>query len=109
MIMQKRILETIGEEYIPKVEIKDDGKSILVCNMRVCLTPTECAIVAFLIERGDWVSKEELSDSISNERDITPSSIAVHISNLNRKVSLVSGRKLVEGNRDAKYRIFPNV
>ena len=106
--MQEVYSDIFGKEYAEKVALKDDGKSILVCNFRVWLTPTEYAIVALLTERGDWLTKDEISALISTDKVISSSSIAVHVANLNKKASRISGRRIVEGNREAKYRISPN-
>ncbi len=97
--------EIYGNSYREKISVKNDGKSILLCNYRIELTPSEYALVALLLNKKDWVDRAE----ISRELTIKESSIPVHVANTNKKAEFVSGRKLLVGSRNGEYRIAENV
>ena len=98
---------TFGTEYAEPVSVINDGASILVRNYRVRLTAYEHMIVALLIRSGNWVLKSDIAAEMSCEKAVNPSVISVHVANINKKVSAVTGRKLIEGNRESEYRIIP--
>ena len=93
--------EIFGQSFAEKLCLQNDGKCILLCNYRVELTQSEYSIVSYLASRSDWAERAELSLVTG----IKESSIPVHIANINKKASLVSGRKLIEGKRSGEYRI----
>ena len=93
-----------GEDFCQGIAVIPDGKGILICNYRVELTLAEHTIVAFLFERGTWTDRKEISSVLS----VKEKSIPVHVSNINKKARMVSGRGLIEGNRSGEYRVFPN-
>ena len=97
--------ETYGNGYREKIAVKNDGKSILVCNYRIELTQGEYALVSLLVNKKEWTSRKD----ITNETGINASSIPVHVANINKKVRSVSGRKLLEGNRNGDYRVSENI
>ena len=93
--------EIFGESYRQKISPLSDGKSILLCNYRIELTAGEYSIVSFLSIKSNWIPRTEISVCTS----IKESSIPVHIANINKKASSITGRKLLEGNRSGEYRI----
>ena len=93
--------ETFGDSYTEKISVLNDGKGILVCNYRVELTSAEHAVISILTEKADWIQRAEISRSTG----VRESSIPVHVANINKKVSAVTGRKVLEGNRSGEYRI----
>ncbi len=97
--------ESFGDSYREKVALKNDGKSILVCNYRIELTQSEYALVSLLINKKEWTAREEIANNVG----ISSSSIPVHVANINKKARSVSGRKLLEGNRSGEYRISDNI
>ena len=97
--------ESFGDSYREKIALRNDGKSILVCNYRIGLTQGEYALVAFLVNKKEWTSPKD----ITSETGINLSSIPVHVANINKKARSVSGRKLLEGNRSGDYRLSENI
>ena len=97
--------ESFGDSYREKIALRNDGKSILVCNYRIGLTQGEYALVAFLVNKKEWTSPKD----ITSETGLNASSIPVHVANINKKSRSVSGRKLLEGNRSGDYRLSENI
>ena len=97
--------ENYGESYHEKIALRNDGKSILLCNYRIELTPSEYALVSLLLNKSGWTDRAEILQKV----EIKPSSIPVHIANINKKAYSVSGRKLLEGNRSGEYRVSDNI
>ena len=97
--------EIFGASYCERIATGHDGKSILLCNYRVELTPSEYALVELLQNEQDWQSRCYISQRLG----MRESSIPVHVANINRKAGVVSGRKLLLGNRDGEYRISDKI
>ena len=97
--------EKYGDVYREKIALRNDGKSILVCNYRIELTQGEYTLVSLLVNKREWTSRKD----ITSETGLNASSIPVHVANINKKARSVSGRKLLEGNRSGDYRLSENI
>ena len=100
--------EIFGEDYAEVLSVRKNGTDILVRNYRISLTAFEHAIVSLLADKCEWVSKEQIAALLCNGKPIRSSSIPTHVSNINKKVSMMIGRKLIEGNRSGEYRVSHN-
>ena len=88
-----------------KLDLLDDGKSLLILGYRVELTDMEYGIIKVLLDSGRIMHKSEISALIS----IGVGSLPVHIANINKKALPITKRKLIEGNRRGEYRISENM
>ena len=81
-----------------KMELLNDGHTLLVSKQKVSLTKTEYAILKQLfINPTQVISKSKLLDLISNDTDdCNLDSLKVHISNIRRKIKKVSNENILE-------------
>ncbi len=84
-----------------KLALEDDGRSALVLGYRIDLTEKEYEMLKALLSAGCAIRRSELAQMI----DISTGSVPVHVANINKKALPITGRKLIEGNRHAEYRI----
>lgn len=69
-----------------------EDNEVRLVGFPLYLTPTEKKLLTLITERGE--ASTELLCSLLNE-GVSRQNVAVHISSINRKAQLVSGRKLV--------------
>ncbi len=84
-----------------KLRLNDDGRSALVLGYRVELTAAEYEILRILSSSEAAIHKSDICRQV----EIKENGLAVHIANINKKARPITGRRLIEGNRKAEYRI----
>ena len=99
------IKEIAGVFDFVKLALTDDGKSALILGYKVELTDKEYGILKALLDAECAIRRSELARAV----DVATSSIPVHVANINKKALPITGRKLIEGNRHAEYKIIDNI
>ena len=98
-------METAGVLDFHKLTVLDDGKRALILGYGIDLTDTEYKILKALINAESAIRRSELATAA----EVAASAISVHIANINKKALPITGRKLIEGNRHAEYKIVEHI
>lgn len=84
-----------------KIKMHRDGKSALVLGYKIELTKSERTILSALINAEGTISRADFESKYG----LTYSSIPVHVSNINKKASPITNRKLIDGCGREEYKI----
>ncbi len=93
------------EDYI---KLCDDS-SALIIGCRVKFTKSEYAILNFVFNSTEPVTMEDIINNCLKHKDVTRGNAAVHIFNLNKKVSAVTGRRLIVDDHYKGYVIASDI
>ena len=98
--MQNNMIDSEDFHYC-KIKMSKDGKGALILGYRIELTKSEYIILNALLNSDSAISRSRFE----SEYGLTYSSVAVHVSNINRKVLPITNRKLIDGCGRGEYRI----
>lgn len=103
----------VAEELLLRIKEKEsqyhlvfNEGEILYCGKLLCLTKTELRILRMLLLCEGWQTKDKIARYCTNDPVSDENSIPVHICNINKKATSVSGRILVEKRRYCGYRLL---
>lgn len=91
------------------VKVDNILRQIEICEKNIHLTRTEFALFKLLIlNKGQVVSKTQILNSLSADTpDLVDSSLKVHISNLRRKLKVVTDHEYIEAVWGIGFRFVP--
>ncbi len=82
------------------------GKDVIYLGYRLCLTPSERAILAFLVKHAEKeIAARELSQACLGDIHLPLTNISKHISAINRKAMPIGGRKIIISPSRGNYMI----
>ncbi len=87
----------------------DDGRSALLLGYELELTKSEYIILSAIAHTEEPLSRERILELCFKGRSLKPVNVGVHVYNINKKASDISGRKLVVGDRRHGYRIVDDI
>ena len=108
--MFKKSFESREPEYFEDVSFRrlcmgKDGRSALVLGYEVKLTGAEFTILDALMKSEKYITKAQFETVYGVSR----SSVAVHISHVNKKTFPITHRRLIENDGSDAYRISDTV
>ncbi len=91
-----------------ELKLSFEDRTLYVCNNKVILTKTECAILKqLLLSPNKVISKSKMLELINYDTpDCDENSLKVHISNLKKKIKKYSEKKYIESVWGIGYKIF---
>lgn len=84
-----------------KIKMSKDGKGALILGYRIELTRSEYTILNVLLNSDSVISRTRFESKYG----LTYSSVAVHVSNINRKALPITNRRLIDGCGRGEYKI----
>lgn len=107
--VQLRINKKENKQLVyQELKLLNDGRTLLLKDIKISLTKTEYAIIKQLILNGtEVISKNRLLESISLDTpDCDENSLKVHISNIKKKIRNHTNKKYIESVFGIGYKLY---
>jgi len=99
-VFHEAMVEKAKERYITFSE-----RGLLYYGKYISLTKTEKRIINLLVDSKDYVIWEKVSGYCLKDPKVSQGTVAVHISNINKKTIAATGREIIECRRYEGYKL----
>ncbi len=86
-----------------------DGKTAFLLGYKLVLTNTEYLILSVVSSSESPISRSEIENACFENLGTGRTTVAVHISNINKKARRISGRRLVVTDKKGDYMISETI